>query len=221
VVSERRIGNVGRTSRWTASVAVGLLLALIAVLPARYSVLPAWIRQPTLALVCIFAILSALSRTNASTRPFAHLATVALVGLFTVVFIVALGSLVARLFERGAQLTGASVLSTSVALWSTNIVVFALWYWLVDRGGPDRRESAAPGPLDLIFPQNSARELFPTAWTPRFADYLFLAFVTSTAFSPADTLPVSRRAKMLMMAQAVLSLVTVVVLVARAINILD
>jgi hypothetical protein len=190
-------------------------------MPKHYYLLPGRVRPWAIALVAVMAIVSGLPRTGPATRRAANVATVSLLAFLTAMLLAAVGKVVVRIFEEGVQVRGVPVLSTTAALWAANIVVFALWYWLVDRGGPERRVSHDPRPIDLLFPQIAAREVFPGDWTPRFADYLFLAFVTSTAFSPADTLPVSPRAKLLMMAQAALSLMTLVVVVGRAINVLE
>lgn len=208
-------------SRWTVAIAVGLLFVLLTSLESRYRALPGWSRLSTLALIAGLALVSTLAGTSGRLRRVASFATVSLVVVLTAVLVVAVATLTIRVFERGAQVSGIPVLSTTLALWASNVVVFALWYWMVDRGGPDRRAAGDPAPLDLLFPQNASANLFPPTWMPRFTDYLFVSFVTSAAFSPADTLPVTPRAKLLMMAQAVLSLATVAVLVARAINILD
>jgi hypothetical protein len=212
--------EVTRALRRPTLVAVALLMAFIAALPQHYYFLPSKARPWGLALVAVLAVISALSRASSATRRAARLATGSLVVLLTATLLGALGMVIVRLYVEGVPVQGAQVLSTTAALWATNIVVFALWYWLVDRGGPERRARGEPRPIDLLFPQNAAREIFPGDWMPRFADYLFVAFVTSTAFSPADTLPVTPRAKLLMMAQAVVSLATLVVIVGRAINML-
>ncbi len=210
----------GRALRWPTLIAVALLIAFIAVMPQHYYFLPSWARPWAVALVVLLAIASSLSRASVGTRRAANIATGCLVVLLTATLLGALGKVIVRLFEEGVKVRGVPVLSTMASLWATNIVVFALWYWLIDRGGPERRARHDPRPIDLLFPQNAAGELFP-GWTPRFADYLFVAFVTSTAFSPADTLPVTARAKLLMMAQAVVSMATLVVIVGRAINVTE
>jgi uncharacterized membrane protein len=116
------------------------------------------------------------------------------------------------------SLEAQTLLVDGVLLWSSNILTFALFYWELDGGGPANRHATACGSTDFAFPQKvlDAPEL--KAWAPDFIDYVFLAFNTNTAFSPTDTMVLARRAKVLMMYQSVLSLTTVVVLVARAIN---
>ena len=193
----------------------------MAALPQRHRLLPDWELAAMVVAVAAFAIVSALSRVGPRARRAANVISVSLVGILTTMFVGALASVILQVYERGVRVRGISALSTLAALWAANVVVFAIWYWMVDRGGPDRRAGGAPGPPDLLFPQYSAGETFGARWTPRFVDYLFVAFVTSTAFSPADTLPMTRRAKLLMMMQAVLSMATLVVLVGRAINVLE
>jgi len=110
-----------------------------------------------------------------------------------------------------------ALLRSAAVLWFTNILIFALWYWRLDAGGPhvrERREKHEDGAF--LFPQMTLNE----PWSPHFVDYLFLAFNTSTAFSPTDAPVLSRWAKVLMMVQSTISLTIIAVLAARAINIL-
>ncbi len=109
-----------------------------------------------------------------------------------------------------------NLLRAAALLWSFNILVFALWYWEVDGGGPWKRHLAGHRAADFLFPQQAAGE----RWVPHFLDYLFVAFTGATALSPADTYPLTRRAKALMMVEAVLSLMVIGILIARAVNIL-
>jgi len=109
-----------------------------------------------------------------------------------------------------------NLLRAGVLLWSFNILVFALWYWEVDGGGPWKRHLAGHRAVDFLFPQQAAGK----HWVPHFLDYLFVAFTGATALSPADTYPLTRLAKALMMVEAVLSLVVIGIVIARAVNIL-
>ncbi len=112
------------------------------------------------------------------------------------------------------------LLRSASALWIANILVFALWYWKLDAGGPMGRDNKADGlNSSFLFPQMLEHDGDPN-WTPQFMDYLFLAFNTSTAFSPTDTAVLSRWAKLGMMLQSLISLTIVVLLAARAVNIL-
>lgn len=109
-----------------------------------------------------------------------------------------------------------NLLRSAALLWSFNILVFALWYWEIDGGGPWKRHLSGHHAADFLFPQQA----HGTSWAPHFFDYLFLAFTGATALSPADTNPLSRTAKTLMMLEAIISLALVGILVARAVNIL-
>ena len=106
------------------------------------------------------------------------------------------------------------------AVWLTNVIVFALWYWEVDRGGPAARANARKTHPDFLFAQMSSPELVDKDWEPTFVDYLYLSFTNATAFSPTDTLPLSRWAKLTMMFQSAVSLATLALVIARAVNIL-
>ena len=113
------------------------------------------------------------------------------------------------------------MLITGGAIWLTNVIAFALWYWEFDRGGPVARALATKPYPDFQFAQMvSPREMVPPDWEPAFADYLYLAFTNAAAFSPTDVLPMSRWAKMGMTVQAIISIITVALVVARAVNIL-
>jgi len=113
------------------------------------------------------------------------------------------------------------LLSSSMGVWITNVLMFALLYWQIDRGGPEARLKYANTIPDWLFPQESAPgKDVPGGWHATFIDYLFLAYSTATAFSTTDTVPLTARAKLLMMLESSLSLMTIVVVASRAINIL-
>jgi uncharacterized membrane protein len=121
-----------------------------------------------------------------------------------------------------ARLGGPPLLGDAALLWAINVAVFALWYWEIDNGGPHARHINGYAAIDFAFPQYQMAQPGgePVHWHPEFIDYLFLAFCTNTAFSPTDTMVLSRRAKALMMVQSAIALVVLAVLAARAINIL-
>jgi hypothetical protein len=107
-----------------------------------------------------------------------------------------------------------------VQIWLTLILVFSLWYWELDRGGPTIRGHADERPPDLLFPQMATHELGQAEWMPGFVDYLYLSFTNATAFSPTDTMPLTPRAKVLMLVEALASITTIVMVAGRAVNIL-
>jgi hypothetical protein len=112
------------------------------------------------------------------------------------------------------------LLGSGAAIYLTNIIVFGLWYWELDRGGPVARAQARRPYPDFLFVQMTSPELAPPEWTTRFFDYVWLSYTNATAFSPTDVMPLSRWAKQLMMVQSAVSLVTVGLVIARAVNIL-
>ncbi len=113
-----------------------------------------------------------------------------------------------------------SLLITGGSIWLTNVIVFALWYWEFDRGGPGARAAAQKSIPDFMFPQMSDPDLAAPHWSSSFFDYLYISFTNSSAFSATDVLPLTRWAKALMLLQSVTSLVVVALVVARAVNIL-
>lgn len=145
-----------------------------------------------------------------------------LVLLFVVIampgMVAVLSALVRAMVFRPA-ISGFQLLTSSVELWVMNVFVFSLAYWQLDRGGPAARTGSVSVEPDWRFPQQ-APEDGPPGWRPMYADYLFLSFCTATAFSPTDTLPMTRRAKMLMMVESTISLPTILLVAARAIGIL-
>ena len=128
------------------------------------------------------------------------------------------GSIALLIYRLPKTTVGSILLRSAGLLWLSNILVFALWYWEIDGGGPAHRHATGCGSTDFAFPQRVLGDADLARWMPDFVDYVFLAFNTNTAFSPTDTMVLGRRAKLMMMYQSVLALTTVVVLVARAIN---
>ncbi len=143
---------------------------------------------------------------------------IAVVGLSNATSLV----LLVDMLVTGGLSDGKTLLGGAAGVWLTNVVVFGLLYWELDRGGPLGRVGARPAPshADLQFPQDAAPDTAEAGWRPEFFDYLFVSLTSSTAFSPTDTLPLTRRAKALMGSQALLSLLTVGLVAARAVNVL-
>jgi hypothetical protein len=141
--------------------------------------------------------------------------------LTAIVSLMNLGALVelVRALLAGKSSSGPTLLLDALNIWVTNVVAFALWFWGVDRGGPSVRSFKATDHADFLFPQMTLET--GKGFSPGFIDYLFVAFTNATAFSPTDTLPLSPRAKLLMMAEALISLLTVALVAARAVNILS
>ncbi|MGB8652799.1 MAG: hypothetical protein WCD35_19295 [Mycobacteriales bacterium] len=207
-------------SRWPAALAVvaavgAQVLVADRVLPGPRLLLPG------VELVLLVALVAAdPSRLTAESKDL-RLLSLAMLAVVAAVNVVALVSLVDQLV--GGAGNGRSLLGAAAGVWLTNVVVFGLAYWELDRGGPLARAGARPGPAhpDLWFPQDGdARQAAPPGWEPAFVDYLFVALMASTAFSPTDTMPLTPRAKGLVGLQSVISLLTVGLVAARAVNIL-
>ncbi len=206
--------------RWPAMVALLAVGALFFALPPALKVGPDWV---------FLVLVAALTGPGAFIRSVRHLLLTRVLGyaavsIMTLAMIGSLSLLVSRLPMH--KETPAELLRAATALWVGNVLVFASWYWRLDAGGPyqrDLRESHTDGAF--LFPQMTLspelrKEMDEDEWKPGFVDYLFLAFNTSTAFSPTDVPVLSRWAKGLMMIQAVISLATIALLAARAVNIL-
>ena len=117
---------------------------------------------------------------------------------------------------------GTELLGSGLVLWATNVLLFGVWYWLLDRGGPAARaDDDCPTHPDFLFVQMTQPAYAPANWKPRLVDYLYTSFTNATAFSPTDTMPLTAPAKWLMAGQALVSLVTIGLVVARAVNILS
>lgn len=125
-----------------------------------------------------------------------------------------------QLLQSGRVGNGRALILTALNIYVTNIILFALWYWEMDGGGPGERRQAAKHEHDFLFPQNQNESYKHPEWQPSFIDYLYVSSTNAMAFSPTDTLPLSRRAKLLMLLQATVALVAVALVAARAVNIL-
>ena len=130
--------------------------------------------------------------------------------------------LLVHLLVNGAKTDAAALLlRAALHMWAVNVLLFGLWYWQLDGGGPTNRPACAPHQRDFLFPQHTEPALAESGWQPEFLDYLYVSFTNAAAFSPTDTMPLSRWAKMLMLVQSAISLALAVMVVARAVNILS
>jgi uncharacterized membrane protein len=206
--------------RWPAFVAILAVGGLFTALPEELTMGP---RGLLPSLVVVLLIPSIVSHHTGRHRLSTALGF-AVDGVLTLGLIISVVLLIGALPSR--QNAPQALLFSAASLWITNILVFALWYWRLDAGGPhqrDKRAKHAEG--SFLFPQMTMREqtLKDTGqqdWSPEFIDYLFLAFNTSTAFSPTDVPVLTKWAKVLMMLQSLLSLLIIALLAARAVNLL-
>lgn len=161
-------------------------------------------------------------RRHHDESPLQRFMALALIALINLANLVSLALLVHELLS-GRRAAGKELVYGSIAIWLTNVIVFGLWYWELDRGGPGKRcrpvhERREP---DFLFPQMANPDVAPKGWHPTFVDYLYVSFTNASAFSPTDTMPLTEWAKLLMLVQSLASLLTVVLVTARAVNILN
>ncbi len=202
----------GRPPRWPAAVALLLVGALYAVISGTLTFGP---RAFLLALVSVLLV-PLVSAHQQGRHRLARFLGLGLVSLVTVAVVVSVFLLISS--SLSGRTPAPALLQDAALLWIINVVTFAVWYWEIDGGGPAQRHREGHVSDDFVFPQMNFDVKTARAWSPGFLDYLFLAFNTSTAFSPTDTAVLSRRAKVLMMVQALLSLLVIAVLVGRAVN---
>jgi uncharacterized membrane protein len=209
--------------------AVLAAMLLYITLPPRLTIGPIW-AAPAVVLLLLIPLSILAPRRHRETRRtrFWSILLIAIVNFFNLASVLLL---IGGLFrpERAAMHSAGLLLRTGGQIWATNILVFALWFWELDGDGPDARAHATTATeienADFLFPQMQlslasgglARCIDPN-WKPRFFDYLYLAFTNSTAFSPTDVMPLSRWAKALMTVEALISLITIALVIARSIN---
>jgi len=174
----------------------------------------------TLVLLGVFA-LSLLGRWLRLPSWLANTTVLVVVAILLSVNILSLIKLIQLILFHVKDIDGHRLLGSSVVIWISNLLAFSLLYWLIDGGGPDARINSDRWRADFVFPQPVRPVDMNPNWQPNFLDYLFLGFSTATAFSPTDTLPLTTRARMLMMVEAAASLMTIAITAARAVNILS
>ena len=224
---------LGESPLWP-SVAIIASAALYADLPRRFIAGSAaafnvirWV-VPALTVLVLLALLASVPKSRLMrslgwhehqvhlTRRWLSLALIAFVSAANAVSIV----LLVHLLVNGAHANAPPLLRAAVHMWVVNVLLFGLWYWQLDGGGPVARPTCQPHARDFLFPQQTDPSLLAGGWHPMFLDYLYISFTNASAFSPTDTMPLSRWAKMLMLAQSAMSLSLAVMVVARAVNIL-
>lgn len=203
---------------WQAQAALIAALILYLTLPSKLVVGPNWL-MPALELLLIGGLYVDRPRHDRVQARRQRTTVLVLLAMVAIANFVSLELLVHYLL-KGGRANGHQLILSSVVIWLTNVAVFALWFWQLDGGGPDRRARNEAAVDDFLFPQMAEPELIST-WHPAFIDYLYVSFTNSTAFSPTDTMPITGRAKLLMMSQAMISIITVLLVAARAVNILS
>lgn len=213
--------NKRSASRLEAILIVIGIAALSLLLSERYRVVPPWVGYFGTVAMLAPMLLAALLPGAARFRRFERIAELAAVGVALVLNVCNLLIVAYNLVENPSKLEPVPLFYTSVGIWTGNFLIFTLIYWLVDCGGPDARLSGQSKHTDFVFPAMDDPKHARPDWTPHIVDYLFLAFTTSTAFSPTEAMPFTPRAKLLVIFQSIISLVTIAIVAARTINILE
>lgn len=220
---------------WLARGAILITAALNAVLINKLSTLPWWLASTVeLALLIPLSIATAWThgRMRKATSPhhweaihhyrrIIRSVTILLTAFITVINFEALVTVLHALLYGAKGTTGQTLLIDALNIWFTNVVVFSLWFWNLDRGGPAMRGLKSELPPDFQFPQMMGNLVGGENWTPGFIDYFFVSFTNATAFSPTDAMPLTARIKLLFIIESTASLLTVGLVTARAVNILS
>jgi uncharacterized membrane protein len=196
-------------------VAIGLQLAV----PSSMALHPRWL-IPVLDGAILVALLIVNPGRMLRRSVVVRVITLALVGAISVGNAGSLVLLIKALLTGHAGQRAAPLLLSGAAIWLTNVIAFSIWYWEFDRGGPATRAAGLRPHPDLMFPQQANPDMANPDWEPQFFDYLYTSFTNASAFSPTDTMPLSRWTKLAFLIQSAISLVTVALVVARVANIL-
>jgi uncharacterized membrane protein len=198
----------------TLLAAIGLQLAL----PERLTAGPTWL-VPGLEGALFIGLFVASPKELEREHPRRRELGLGLIALASAGNVFSLYELTHFLLHRHVS-NGHELVISGMLIWLTNFVLFALWYWELDRGGPGKRAAGHDEVPDFLFPQMSDDRIEPLDWRPQFLDYLYVSLTNATAFSPTDTMPLTPMAKSVMGVQAVVSLVTLGLIISRAVNIL-
>ena len=206
--------SISRVSLWPAFICFVIVGVLFSFLNENLTFGPSWLLLLLVVILTVPLGVGWLMRHAKTSRLLGRSLTI----VVTLAQISSVVLLVAGLPTHSLEAT--TLLRDAAILWVSNILIFSLWYWELDGGGPGMRHFHHYHPTDFLFPQILAGEQFSVGWKPGYIDYLYLAFNTSTAFSPTDTSVLATRSKALMMLQSIISLIVIAMLAARAINIL-
>jgi hypothetical protein len=203
---------------WPAQLTVAVAIGLNLALSERVTVGPTWLLPGVEGVLLVALIVVAPARATAHSLARRRL-SLAVIGLVSLAYVVSVGLLVHFLVNGGVA-GGHRLILSGAVLWATNVLLFAVWYWELDRGGPVVRFTEPDALPDFQFPQMENPQFAPAGWRPGFGDYLYTSLTNATAFSPTDTMPLTLTAKVVMSIQSLAALVTAALVVARAVNIL-
>ncbi len=207
---------------WPAQATILVAIGLQLLLPARLTVGPSWL-IPALEGALLIGMFMATPNQLEHEHPGRRRIALGLTAFVSAANVYSLGALTHFLLHHKISNVsggGRELIVSGLLIWLTNFLIFALWYWELDRGGPGRRAAGHDGVPDFLFPQMSDDRIEPLVWRPQFLDYLYVSLTNATAFSPTDTMPLTPMAKSIMGVQSLVSLVTIGLIVSRAVNIL-
>ena len=204
---------------WPAQATVLAAIALQLTLPERLTVGPSWL-LPALEGALLVGLFLATPNKLEGEHPRRRSLALSMIAFVTGANIFSLSALTHFLLHHHTN-HPRELLIAGVLIWLTNFLIFALWYWELDRGGPGKRAAGHDQAPDFLFPQMSDDRIEPLNWRPQFIDYLYVSLTNATAFSPTDTMPLTPMAKSVMGIQSLVSLVTLGLIVARAVNVLS
>ena len=207
-------------SRWPSALSLVTVIVILAVLPGHVHALPVWVSYLIALAVLVPMAGVALTKGNIVWLGIERTMIILLAAAYGANTIAELADLIGVITIHPSGENAFSLLSSAVVIWLGNVLTFSLLYWQIDGGGPYARASKSGAKPDWVFPQPAKPEDLPPDWRPLFLDYLYLGYNTATAFSPTDALPLTRRAKMLMMIESTISLLTSVIVLSHAINII-
>jgi uncharacterized membrane protein len=202
-----------------AIVAIGVAVVLESTLAARVANHPRWLIAALGGTLLIAISIVSPRRMDNRSRALRAVSLLVIAAISIANMISGARLVIDLVNEEGIRDAG-HLLLTGGSIWLTNVIVFSLWYWEFDRGGPVARAVTPSVIPDFLFPQMTAPQLAPPEWRPEYLDYLYLSFTNAMAFSPTDVLPMSRWAKVTMLLQSIVSLLIGVLVIARAVNIL-
>ncbi len=203
---------------WPAQATVLVAIGIQLLLPERLTAGPGWL-VPAVEGLLLVGLFIFTPNVVEDEHPRRRRAALTLTALVSAANIYSLAELTHYLLHHQVS-DGRGLIVAGVLIWLTNLLIFALWFWEMDRGGPGKRATGSDGPPDFLFPQMSDDRIEPRDWRPKYLDYLYVSLTNNTAFSPTDTMPLSQMAKVVMGVQSVVSLLTIGLIVSRAVNIL-
>jgi hypothetical protein len=203
---------------WGAQLMLAAAILLDLSLSETLTIGPNWL-IPSLEGLALIGLTAASPHPRMRHSPLRRQLSLALIGVVSAANSISL-VLLCEFLLKGHPADGKKLIGSGIVLWVTNVLLFGVWFWQLDRGGPEARARGDRDKIDFLFVQMTEPAFAPDGWEPRLIDYAYTSFTNATAFSPTDTMPLSATAKSLMAVQSLTALATIGLVVARAVNIL-